>query len=59
MCDIAANYALVNEKGNSLAWLEKAFEISPAAVLTAKADRRFDSIRSDQRFAALMKRMNL
>ena len=57
----AITYIGLGEKDNALAWLEKAHdERSTATGLCAlKVSPLFDSLRSDPRFADLLRHMNL
>ena len=56
---IAAIYAGLAEKDDVFAWLEKAYEERSDGLVNLKADQRFDSLRSDPRFQALLKKMGL
>jgi hypothetical protein len=53
-------YAGLGDKGKSFEWLEKSYdERSIGAGQSIKTDPPFDSLRSDPRFANLLRRMNL
>jgi len=56
---IAADYALLGEKDKSFAWLEKAYAEKSAFISYVKPFPHFDSLRSDPRYAGLLKRMGL
>ena len=56
---IATNYAIAGDKDQAFAWLEKAAAEHSAFFQYIKADPSYDPIRSDPRFAALLKRMGL
>jgi len=57
---IAGGYALLGEKDQAFAWLEKAYaEKSGFLSSNLKAFVFFDSLRSDPRYASLLKRMGL
>jgi eukaryotic-like serine/threonine-protein kinase len=57
---IAAQYAELGEKNQGFAWLEKAFaEKSGFIGSNLKAYPAFDSLRSDPRYADLLRRMGL
>ena len=56
---IAAIYAGLREKDQAFAWLEKAHEERSDGLVNLKAEQRFDSLRSDSRFADLMRRVGL
>lgn len=56
---IATNYALLGEKEEALHWLEKAVERRPFLMALVGADPIFDDLRSEPRFQAVLRRMNL
>ena len=56
---IAAIYAALGEKDQAFAWLEKAYEAHNPRMWQFKLDPRFDNLRSDERFRAFMRRINL
>ncbi len=57
---IAGNYAMLGEKDEAFAWLEKAYkEKSGFLTMNLKPFLFFDSLRSDPRHADLLKRMGL
>ena len=56
---IAANYAVLGEKDKAFSWLEKGFAEKSDDVALIKVYRPFDSLRSDPRYADLLRRMNL
>ncbi|HZP62049.1 MAG TPA: protein kinase [Terriglobales bacterium] len=56
---VAEIYALAGDKEQAFAWLEKAYQEKSEALQYAKTDHRFDSLRSDPRFADLLRRMGL
>ena len=57
------NMAIVHhglgEREEALAWLEKAFEERDVLLTFVAVDRKWDALRSDQRFVSLLERMNL
>jgi hypothetical protein len=57
---VAMTYTNLGEKDEAFAWLERAYEARSAflavGVLTSPA---YDPLRSDPRFATLLKKMNL
>jgi TolB-like protein/DNA-binding winged helix-turn-helix (wHTH) protein/Tfp pilus assembly protein PilF len=55
---VAADYAFLGDKDEALAWLEKAYENRSPGPVFLKVDPRLDSLRSDPRFQALLRRMN-
>jgi serine/threonine protein kinase/tetratricopeptide (TPR) repeat protein len=56
---VAVIYAALGEKDEALARLERAYEERDAWMDYLKIDPRLDSLRSDPRFADLLRRMNL
>ena len=56
---IATNYALLGEKEEALHWLEIAVERRPFLMAFVGADPYFDDLRSEPRFRAVLRRMNL
>jgi eukaryotic-like serine/threonine-protein kinase len=56
---LAAQYALLGEKDQAFAWLEKAYAEKSGFLHYLKVHPFFDSLRSDPRYADLLKRMGL
>jgi serine/threonine protein kinase/Flp pilus assembly protein TadD len=56
---IAIIYVGLNEKEQAVSWLEKAVEERYWRVLSIKVDPRFDSLRSDSRYKAILKKLSL
>jgi len=56
---IAASYAELGEKDQALAWLQKAYDERNDFLLGIRSDPSFNSLRSDPRFAALLKKVGL
>jgi eukaryotic-like serine/threonine-protein kinase len=58
---VAQIYAGLREKDNAFAWLKKAYEDRSigGSVVATKVNPTFDPLRSDPRFADLLRRMNL
>jgi TolB-like protein/Tfp pilus assembly protein PilF len=56
--DIAIIYSGLDQKDNSFAWLEKAYEERGSWLPWLKVDPLYDSVRSDPRFQELLRRMN-
>ena len=56
---IAESHALLGEKDLAFAWLEKAFVERSAQIMYLKVSPGFDSLRSDSRYADLLRRMGL
>ncbi len=55
--DAAQTYALIGDKDNAFAALEKAFARHDPRLIWLKVDPRFDSLRSDPRFRAMLKKV--
>jgi TolB-like protein/tetratricopeptide (TPR) repeat protein len=56
---IAAGYARLGEKDEAFAWLEKAYQERNYRMTLLKVDPQLDSLRSDPRFADLLRRVGL
>ncbi len=56
---MAMVYAGLSEKDQAFMWLEKAYEERAEELLLLKVDPKFDSLRSDPRFASLLRRIGL
>ena len=54
---VAQEYALLGDKENAFRWLEKAYD--DRSIPFVKVEPEFDSIRSDPRFADVLRRMGL
>ena len=57
--DIAEVYVGLGEKDLAFDWLQKAFKEKSRALVFLKVEPRLDPLRSDERFSALLKRLNL
>jgi TolB-like protein/Tfp pilus assembly protein PilF len=57
--NIAAVYVALGDKDSAFAWLEKAYQARSAYMALLRSDRRWDPIRGDPRFAALVKKVGL
>ena len=57
--DIATVYIGLGDKNQALEWLNKAYEERSHFLVYIKCDRRFDGLRSDPRYEALLKRIGL
>ena len=57
--DLAIVYLALGEKQQALDWLEKAYEDRNWWMPWIKVEPRFDSLRSDPRFADLVRRVGL
>jgi len=56
---IATDYAIIGNKDQAFAWLEKAYAEKSAFIEYIKAAPDYDSLRSDPRYTDLLKRMGL
>jgi len=56
---IATIYVALKDRDGAFEWLEKAFQERADWMVFLNVDPRFNSIRSDPRFADLLRRMNL
>ena len=57
--DVAAIYAGLGDKDQAFAWLEKDFETSSGQLARVRWEPPFEPLRSDPRFADLVRRMGL
>jgi tetratricopeptide (TPR) repeat protein len=57
--NIALIYAGLDDKDRAFAWLEKAFEERSFLMFSLKVEPRWKSLRTDPRFADLLRRMGL
>jgi len=56
---IAVIYAALGQKEEAFSWLEKAYDTRDSWMDYLGQDPRLDGLRSDPRFANLLRRMNL
>jgi len=56
---LAGIYAALGEKDKALDWLERAADERSPLIVYLKVDPQFEKLRSEPRFAALLKRMGL
>jgi hypothetical protein len=57
--NIALIYAGLGEKDQAFAWLEKGYEQHAFPMQSLKPDPRWDNLRSDPRFADLLRRIRI
>ncbi len=57
--DIAVGYAGLGQKEEALDWLEKAYLDRTPRLTSVRLDPRFDELRAEARFGALMNKMGL
>lgn len=57
--DVAVVYAALNEKDNAFRWLDKAVNERSKAVIELRETTQFEELRSDRRFADILKRIGL
>jgi hypothetical protein len=55
----AVIYTGLGEKDQAFAWMERAYQERALEVTFLKIEQRFDSLRSDPRFADLQRRIGL
>lgn len=56
---VAGIYASLGERDKAFAWLDRAYDDHDPRMWSLKLDPRFDSLRSDERFLAFLRRTNL
>ncbi len=56
--DLATTYALLGEKDKAFEWLEKGYQQRSHGMAFIRGHPAYDSLRSDPRFQALLRRMN-
>jgi hypothetical protein len=56
---LAYGYASISEKEQAFTWLEKAYQVHDPALAYLKVDPIFDSLRSDPRYADLLRKVGL
>jgi TolB-like protein/DNA-binding winged helix-turn-helix (wHTH) protein/Tfp pilus assembly protein PilF len=57
--DIALIHAALGDPDQAFAWLDRAYQRRTWELIELKADRRFERLRGDSRFAALLARIGL
>jgi Flp pilus assembly protein TadD len=57
--NLALIYAALGDKENALEWLDRAYEDRSTRLVWVKVDPQLDRLRSERRFAELLRRMNL
>ena len=58
-CGIALIYAALGEADEAFAWLEEAYRVHDSELFTLAVEPKFDGLRTDPRFADLLRRMGL
>ena len=56
---LASIYARLGESGSALEWLERAYDEHDSTLVWLKVHPRFDVLRSEPRFVALLRKMGL
>ena len=56
---VAAVYSALSDADRAFVWLEKAVDVNAPEVQYVKVDPRFDPVRSDRRFALMLRKMRL
>jgi tetratricopeptide (TPR) repeat protein len=59
MYDIALIHAALGDRERAFLWLDRAYEARTWELVQLKVDGRWDGVRSDPRFAALLRRIGL
>jgi len=57
--DVATAYAILGERDEAFQWLEKAYATHNTGLVSIKSHAGFDTLHSDPRYAALLKRIGL
>jgi TolB-like protein/DNA-binding winged helix-turn-helix (wHTH) protein/Tfp pilus assembly protein PilF len=57
--DVALVHAALGDREQTFTWLERAYEKRASDLIQLPVDRRFDDVRSDRRFADLLRRIGL
>jgi serine/threonine-protein kinase len=57
--NVAAVYFALGDRDKGFEWLEKAFEARSAYLALLRSDRRWDSVRDDPRFVALVRKVGI
>jgi TolB-like protein len=57
--DVAGLYVWAGEKARALEWLEKGFEVRDPNMIGVPREPTYETLRSDPRFQALLRKMNL
>jgi hypothetical protein len=57
--EVAENYALLGDKDKAFLRLEKAYEQRASELITLEVEPEWDSLRSDPRYADLVRRIGL
>jgi hypothetical protein len=52
-------YPALGDADRAFVWLEKAVDVNAPEVQYVKVDPRFDPVRSDRRFALMLRKMRL
>ena len=55
--EIAADYALLGENDKAFEWLDEAVRVGDGGLMYLKVDDRFEALRADPRFTALVRRL--
>ncbi len=57
--EVAETYAVVGDKEQAFAWLEKSYQIRQANLVSLKVDPALDNLHDDARYQDLLRRVNL
>ena len=56
---VAVAYAELHDAAETFRWLDRAYEERSTTLVMLKVEAKFDPVRSDKRFAALLQKMKL
>ena len=57
--ELATGYTALGKKDDAFKWLEESYEVHSICVIWLNSEPRFDPLRSDPRFVALVRQVGL
>jgi len=57
--EVATGYTALGKKDDAFKWLQESYEVHSICVIWLNSEPRFDPLRSDPRFAALVRQVGL
>lgn len=57
--EVATGYTALGKRDDAFRWLQKSYEAHSICIIWLNSEPRFDSLRSDPRFAALVRQVGL